>query len=206
MIVIIMLIYIVSFEFQLPAYIVIHNQCSNTKLISPVYFSNGAVCSELPDQQIDIGTKVRTGFRIDTIENKFEGALLFKLKRHVESYDQYNTDTLTAEINMNEATDVHMVVAWEVKNTKPFAYVTLVEHTKVTWIEGKLIRLYYENHGRLKEYDDTISETWCIDDNMILKTSFSAGYLKGILELNISISEEEKDDYAMRPFHINPKR
>jgi hypothetical protein len=64
MIIFIMLIYAVSLIFQLPAYITIHNQCLN-KLVSPVYFCNGIVCSKLSDQQIDIGTKMRASFKIN---------------------------------------------------------------------------------------------------------------------------------------------
>jgi hypothetical protein len=191
----------------LSACIVIHNQCSNTKLISPVYFSDGAVCPKLSDQQIGTGTKAWTGFKIDTIENKFEGALLFKLKRHVESDDQYNTNVSTAEINMNRVTDVYMIVAWEMKNAKPFAYVVLIEHTKeFVWSEDELKKFYYENHGWLKEYDDTISDTWIMNNNMILETSFSIRYLKGILELGISVPEEEKSNHTLRPFCINLER
>jgi hypothetical protein len=174
-------------------------------LISPVCFSGGAICPKLSDRQIDTGTKVWTGFKIDTIENKFEGALLFKLGKHVKSDDRRNTVTSTAEIN--EATHVHMIVAWKVKNAKPFAYIALVEHTKeFIWSEDKLKKLYNKNHGWLKEYDDTISETWFMDSNMVLKTSFSSSKLKGIFELSISISEGEKSDHTMRPFCIDFER
>jgi hypothetical protein len=171
------------------------------------HFSNSAVCPKLSDQQIDFGAELRTDFKIDTVKNKFEGALLFELKRHVEFYDQYNTDAPTVETNMNDATHVHMIVGWKVKNAKPYTCVALVEHAKeLTWNEEKLKTVYDKNHSWLKEYDDTISETWCMNNNMIMKMSFNAGYLNGILELSISISEEEKDGYAMRPFRINPKR
>jgi hypothetical protein len=183
-------------------------------LALPVYFGNGAIFSELSDQQKDIGTEVKTSFKIDIIKNKSEGVLLFKLKSHVKSDDQHNMDTLTIKTDKNRATRVYMLVAWEMKDAKPFAYVALVEHIKgFIWNVDSLRKLYHENHDQLKEYTDTISDTWLVDNNMILKTTFSARDSKGILELSVSISEEEEEeeeeeeiDYAMRPFCIHPER
>jgi hypothetical protein len=157
LIIVIMLIY-VSLEFQLPACMVIHNQCLNTELMSSVYFSNGTICSELFNQQIDVDNEMKISFEIDTIKNKFESILLFKLQRHSKS--QSNIDTSNTEINKNKATHVHMIVAWKVKNARIFAYVALVEYAKeFTWNEDKLKKLYYKNHGRFKEYNDIISDT-----------------------------------------------
>jgi hypothetical protein len=202
-----MLIYAVSFEFQLPACIVVHNHCLNTMLAAPVYFSNGAVCPELFNQKIDIDAKMRIGFKIDAIENKSECALLFKLEGTDESDDQHSIDTSATETDENEATHVHMLVVWEVKDAKPFAYVVLVEHTKeFNWDEDKLNKLYYENHDRLKKHNDTISNTWFMDDNMILKTKFKVKDSKGNPKLSIYISEGKENAYAKRPFCINLKR
>jgi hypothetical protein len=203
----IILIYAVSLEFQLSACIVIHNHCLNTELVSPVYYSYGAVCSKLFDQQIDIDTEVRTSFKINTIENKFEYALLFKLKKHVESGDQQNIDASTTETDENEATHVHMLVIWKVKDVKSFAYVTLVEHDKeFTWNEDKLKKLYYENRDRLKDHTNAISNTWLVDGSMILKTRFKIKGSKRNPKLSIHISEEKKGDHAMKPSCINLER
>jgi hypothetical protein len=200
-----MLIYVASLEFQLSTCIVIHNYCLNTKLVSPVYFSNGVVCSKPFDQQMDIGAEVRTSFKIETIENKFESALLFKLKRYVESDYQYNMDTSATATD--EATHVHILIVWEMKNAESFAYIALVEHTKAfTWDEDKLKKLYYENHNRLKEYTDTTPNIWLVGDNVILKVKFKVKSSKRNLKLSISIYEEKKSDYAMKPFCINLER
>jgi hypothetical protein len=205
MIAVIMLMYTVSLELQLPACVTIHNQCSNTELVSPVYFGNGSVCPKLSGQQIDISTKMNACFEINAAQDDFEGALLFKLQRY--SNKQHNMGALTTETSKNEVAHVHILVAWKVKNAKPFACVVLVEHTKeLAWNESELKKLYYENCWWLKEYDDTISDAWLMSNNMILKTSFKARDLDGKLELSVSISEEEKDDYAIRPFCIDLKR
>jgi hypothetical protein len=198
-----MLMSTVSLKLQLPACVTIHNQCMNTELASPVYFGNDAICPKLFDQQINIRTKMNVSFTIDAVQDDFEGALLFKLQRHSDS--QHNTDTLTTEIN--EATCIHMLVAWKVENSKPFVHVILIEHAKeFTWDEDKLRKLYSKNHDRLKKYDGAISDTWFIDDNMVLRTSFKVRGLKGNFELRMSISEEGGDDYAIRPLCIDLTR
>jgi hypothetical protein len=88
-------------------------------------------------------------------------------------------DTSTAEISKSEITYVYMLVVWKVKDSKHSLYVALVEHTKeFIWDENELKRLYNKNHSRLKEYDDIMSDTWFINNNMVLKTSFEARGLK----------------------------
>jgi hypothetical protein len=198
-----MLMYTVSLELQLPACVTIYNQCSNIKLTSPVYFGNGVECPKLSNQQIDIGIKMNASFEINITQEVFEGALLFKLQRY--SDNQYNMDMSTTETNKSEATHVHMLAIWKVKDSKSFIRITLVEHTKkFTWNEDKLRKLYHKNRGWLKEYC-TISDIWLVDNNMVFKTTFGARVLKGTTELSISISEE-RYDYAMRPLSIDFKR
>jgi hypothetical protein len=197
-----MLIYTVSLKLQLLSYITIFNQCLNVSLVSPVYFGNGVVCPKLSNQPIDIGAKICASFEINATQDEFESALLCKLQRY--SDNQYNIDTLTAETNENVATYFYMLVAWKVKDAKSFAYVALVEHAKeFTWNEYKLRKSYNKNHSRFKEYDSVIIDTWLMDDNTVLKTTFMVTDSKKNFELSISISEEGKDNYAMRPFRIH---
>jgi hypothetical protein len=203
---VIMLKYTVSLDLQSPVYITIDNQCLDTELISPVYFGNGAVCPKISDQQIDVGAKMKAYFEIYTTQDEFEGALLFKLQRCVESDNQHNIDTLTIESIRNEEKCVYMLVAWERYHSIPFAHGTLIEHTKeFTWDEDRLKKLHDKNFGWLNKHSDTISNTWCIDDNMALKTTFKVRDLRGSPELSIAISEG-KDDYAIRPFCIDLER
>jgi hypothetical protein len=207
MMAIVMLIYAVSSELQLPVCATIHNQCSNVKLASPVYFANGAVCPKLSDQQIGIDAKMSAGFEIYATRDDFEGALIYKLQRYVEPAIRHNMDTLAIDTGNNKTKCVQIFMAWKVKDAKPFVYAVLIEHTKeLIWNEDKLKRLYYENHNRFKECDDTISDTWYMDDNMTLQTTFRVGDLKRTRELEISVSEEERDEYAMRPLCIDLER
>jgi hypothetical protein len=200
-----MLIHTISLALQLSSCVVIHNQCSNIKLVSPVYFCNGAVCSKLSSQRIDIGAKRKACFEFNTIRDEFEGALLFKLQRCSDR--QRNMDTTTTKADKREAKCVQLVVAYKVKDSKLFLYVSLIKlPKKFTWNENKLKKLYDKNRSWLKEYNNTTSHKWIMDDNTILKTAFSARDLKRIFEISISISEEEIDDNSMRPFCINFER
>jgi hypothetical protein len=202
-----MLIYVVSFKFQLPACITVHNQCSNTMLAAPVYFCNGVMSSKLFDQQIGIGTEAKTSFEIDTMKNKFESALLFRLRRHVESVDRHNMDTSVTENNKDEVLHIHLLVICEVKDAKSFVYVALIEDNKAfAWDEEKLKKLYDKNCGWLKKYNDIISDIWLMGDNMTLKIAFNVKDLKENFKLSISISEEERSNYAIRPLCVDLKR
>jgi hypothetical protein len=207
MVAVIILMHTVSLKLQLPACVTIYNQCLNIELVSPVYFGNGAVCPKLSDQQIGIDTEIDASFEIYATQDEFEGALLYKLQRCIKSDDQRNMDTSVIETNKNKAKCVQMFVAWKVKDSKPFLYVVLIEHDKeFTWNENKLKEFYNNNHSRFKKYDRTIIDKWFIDDNKVLEIFFGVRGLKGNFELDISISEEETDDYAMKPLYVDPER
>jgi hypothetical protein len=204
MITVIMLMYTVSLKLQLSSHITIHNQCLNTELASLVCFGNGAVYPKLSHQKMHIGIAMKTRFEINATQDSFEGALLYKLEKHSE--EQSDADTLPTEVNRN-ATHICMLIAWKVEDSKSFVHIALIEHAKeFTWNKYELKKLYNKNRGWLKEYDDTISDTWVMDGNMVLKTIFKIRGSKGSFGLSIFISEEERDDYAMRPLHVDPER
>jgi hypothetical protein len=206
-IIVIMLIYAISLELQLLVYITIHNECSSIKLASLVYFSNGATCPELFNQQIEIGTKMSVSFEIDTIRNKFESVLLLKLESHVKSDDQYNMNTSTTRADKNETTHVYMLVIWEAKDAGPCERVVLIEHTKeFTWNEDKLKKLYDKNYDWIKEREIGRFTRWLMGDNMVLSTSSITKGMQGILKLSISISEEKRYYNKMRPLCVDLER
>jgi hypothetical protein len=199
-----MLTHTVSLKLQLPACLTIHNQSPDIKLVSPVYFCNGAVCPKLTKQQIDISTKIRVCFEINAIRNDFEGALLYKLQRRSGNQRDMNTSTTETK---NGTKYVHMLIIWKVKYSEPFAYVALVEHSKeFAWNETELRRLYNKNCGWIEINGDIKSYTWFMDDNIALKTPFEASVSEGNFALSISISEERESSHVMKPFCINPER
>jgi hypothetical protein len=208
-----MLIYTVSLELQLPPcmiihpHMIIHNQCSKINLVSPIYFGNGAVCPKLSDQQIDVNAKTRVCFEINATQDDFGGALLYELQRYVKSDNRRNMNILTTEINENDAKRIQMLAAWKVEGFRLSVLFALIEHTKkFTWNRVKLKKLYYENRRWLKRYVSTTLDTWSMDNNVALKTTFKVRYLEGNFYLSISISEGENDGYAVRPIWTNTER
>jgi hypothetical protein len=116
-------------------------------------------------------------------------------------------NVLTTGHNKNGAKHFHMLVAWKVKNSKPFLHIALIEHTKeFFWNEDELRKLCDKNRGWLKEYNGTTSNTWLIDNNMALKMISGVRGIKENFELSIYIFKEERDDYAMRPLRVNLER
>jgi hypothetical protein len=205
MIVITMLIYTISLELKLSPCVTIYSQCSNIKLLSPVYFGNGATCPQLSSQQIDTSTKMIACFEINATQDDFEGALLFKLQRYSDS--QYDIDTSITETDKSGATHLHMLVAWKGKDSKPFLHIALVEHAKeFTWNEDELRKLYDKNRGWLKEYDNVTSNVWLMNNNMVVKMVSKVRGIKENFELSIFIYEEEMNKYAMKPLCIDLKR
>jgi hypothetical protein len=202
MIVITMLIHIVSLEFQLPARMIIHNQCSDIKLISPIYFGSGVVCPKLPNQQMGIGTKMSACFEINATQDEFECALLYELQRY-SGWPHKGTVTTKGA---TKPARIQMLIIWKMKSFTPFAYVMLLKNIKgFKWNEEKLKKFYDKNFDRLEGYDETVSYRWSIDNKTVLKTVFGVGNSKSIPELNIVIFEEEKCDYAIRPLCVNEK-
>jgi hypothetical protein len=198
--ILIVLICAVSLHIQPSFKLNIHNQCWNVGLVSPIYVAgDGLECHRPPDYKAYTGDIMRSGFIINKLDDTSCGVLIYKLQRR-------RTHEST-EIGKDTLNDVYLLVVWRVSGSKElYADVLLMEHTKaLTWGEGRLNKLYYKNHNRLKKCTDTISDTWSMDDNMILKMTFSARSLKGNPELSISISEE-RDEHARRPFNIDLTR
>jgi hypothetical protein len=146
-----------------------------------------------------------SSFEINATQDEFKGALLYELQRY--SDNQYNMDASTTETGKSEATHVYILTVWKMKDSKPFARIALVEHTKgFSWNEDKLKELCDKNYSWLKEHNDTTSDTWLVNDNMILKTTFRTRDLKRTPELGVFISEEEIDSYTMRPLCVDLER
>jgi hypothetical protein len=61
--------------------ITIRNLCLDLELISSIYCSNSATFHISSSQQTAFGTKVKASFGIDSQQEYFKGALLYKLRR-----------------------------------------------------------------------------------------------------------------------------
>jgi hypothetical protein len=195
----IVLIYTVGLPIPLLVKLNIHNQCLNVDLVSPTYTTtNELECHRPPDYKVRAGDTMRSNLMVKSYYKPY-GILIYKIQ-----IKQEHESTETEDIS----NDVHLLVAWKFSEFKKlFADVLLVEHAKdFVWNEDKLKKPYYKNHGQLRKHNNTISDTWLVGNNIVLKTTFSARDLKEDTELSISISEEEKGDYAVRPFYIHLER
>jgi hypothetical protein len=187
----IILMYAVRLNIQPSFKLIIHNQCLNVGLVSPIYITgDGLECYRPPDYKAYVGDITRSGFIIKSDFRSY-GVLIYRLQRRQSL----------------EFTEIAKNAFWRIFESRVlYAYVALVEYAKeITWNEDNLNKFYYVNHDRLKECNEIILDTWLMD-NMVLKMTFNARDLKGNPELSISISEEKKDSYTMRPFCINLKR
>jgi hypothetical protein len=196
----IMLMYMTSLPMQPSFKLDIHNQCLNVNLASPIYINgDGLECHRPPDYKVYAGDTMRSGFMINKLDDESYGVLTYRLQRR-----QSHGFTETGE---NTSSATHLLVIWRISRFKKlYADVLLVEHAKAfTWNEDKLNKLYHENHDQLKECNGTISDTLSMDDNMILKTTFSARFLRENSELSVSISEE-RYEHAIRLFRIDLRR
>jgi hypothetical protein len=177
------LIYTISLSMQPTFKLVIHNQCLNVDLVSPVYVtSDGLECHRPPTYKVYTEDIMRSAF-INNLSNASYGVLIYELQTRLP-----RRSTETGEDTLN---DVDLLVIWKLPESKELrADVLLVKHTKeFTWNEDKLRQLYYENRSRLKGCNGTTSNTWFMDDNMSLRTTFRAKDLKGNPELSIFIFE-----------------
>jgi hypothetical protein len=196
----IVLIYTISLLIPSSFKLNIHNQCLNVGLASPIYVTNdGLECHRAPDHKVYARDTTKSGFIINKSDDGSYGVLIYRL--------QVRQSHESTEICEDTSSAAQLLVVWRISESKElYADALLTEYTRTfTWNRGKLNKLYHENHDRLKKYANTISDTWLIDNNVTLKTTFSARDLKENLELSISISEE-RDEYAMRPFCIDLTR
>jgi hypothetical protein len=113
---------------------------------------------------------------------------------------------LTAEA-VTKSTSIHILVIWKVNYSRSSVHIVLLKNIKgFKWNEEKLKKFYNKNYDRLVRYDDSTLYKWLLDDMMILKTAFEVMYFKRNFELSISISEEKKNVYAIRPLCVDEKR
>jgi hypothetical protein len=194
----IMLMYAVSLPIPPSVKLSIHNQCLNVSLAYPIYFtSNGLECHRPPDYKVYAGDIMRSGFIIKSGIWSC-GILMYKLqRRQTHEYTKIGKDTSSA---------AQLLVVWRISESNElYTDAMLLEHGKgFDWNEDNLRELYRKNFGRFRLRPDSATETWSLNDNTALKTTFeimNEGHL-----LNIIISEVEKDNNTRMPVHIDLER
>jgi hypothetical protein len=190
----IVLIYTASLYIEPSFKLNIHNQCSNIDLAYPTYdTSNDIECCRPPTYKVYSGDTMRSTFIIKL--DRPDGALIYRLQRK-----QLHDSTMIDKSASNVA---NLLVIWEISRSKKlYADVLLVEHDKeFVWNDEGLLDLRLENFERFRLYTDSATETWSLDDNMTLMTTFRI--INEDFILDITISEVEKNDCARKLAHID---
>jgi hypothetical protein len=122
--ILIVLMYIVSLPAQPTVKLAIHNQCSNVDLVSPIYITDsGLECHRPSSHKVGAGNTTRFGFIIYILDNKFSGALIYKLQKR--------GSFRFIEIGNNTSNDAQLLVVWKISESKElYADALLVEHQK----------------------------------------------------------------------------
>jgi hypothetical protein len=185
--------------------ITIHNQYPSSELISPVYFSTGTTCHVSSSNQTDNDTVTKASFGIDSKQDDFKCALLYKLqKKHTNTInDQLNNSTESVK---DIVTSIHLLVIWDVEDYNHNFCVCLVEFTNdFAWNEDKLWSLYWEYNNQFYEDYKSNIITWSMHDGSVIRTKSDVTYGSDY-ESNIIISDGIRGYDMEESMRIDPKR
>jgi hypothetical protein len=162
-----MLIHMISLTFQSIMNVTIKNQCTDIKLVSPVYFTKDATHHIQVPQQVNIHRIMKTNFTTGTDQNTFGGALLYRLQEHISTITQ-------------------LLVIWGYESDRIYSHTWLIEHeSTLAWDKDKLKRLY---HAYNSQYDGRFNtEEWIMNHSEKLKIISELSH--GGFEVEIIISE-----------------
>jgi hypothetical protein len=186
-------------------HITVHNQYQNLELTTPVYFSNSTTCYVFPSQQTNIGAITKASFGIDSKQEDFKCALLYKLQRkHIDKTDnQPNGNTVSIK---DITTSIHLLVIWSVEDYNHKFCVCLIELTNdFTWDEDKLWSLYFQYNDRFCEDYKSNIITWLMHDGSVMRTQSEVSYGSDY-KLNIVISEGIRGNNMEETMKLDPKR
>jgi hypothetical protein len=193
------LIYTVRLLIPLSFKLNIHNQCSNVDLTSPVYITDDKLeCHRPPDHKVNVGGTMRSGFIICSSDYVSYGVLIYRLQRK-QSHEYIKINEYASRV-------FYLLVVWSVsESNKLYTDVLLVEHDEIferfDWNEDNLGELYHKNINQFRLFLDSVTETWLLDDNVALMSTFEIMNENRILD--ITISEVKEDSDARTPVHIN---
>jgi hypothetical protein len=182
--------------------LMIHNQSPGVELVSPIYAGDATTCCLSPDQRVNVGSMMQTGFNIELDQDKSIGVLMYKLQK--KNTDRSNEKTL---FNEDETTCIQFVVIWRVyRSGKSYVYSFLIEHDKdCIWDRDKLIKLY-EQYSLIDMKYAPIEYTWLISGNSVLMTRVNVTRKSGCYKLEMTIAESSIKDDTLRPRYIDMGR
>jgi hypothetical protein len=181
--------------------LMLHHQFPGIELVSPTYVGDGVTCCLSPDQIVDTGSTMQTGFSIDSARAGSISALTYKLQR--KNVDQFNEETISSE----EATCVQLFMIWMVNSFKEFCVVlSLLEHDKdCIWGRDELMKLAkYRSEFSIQH--GFIEETWLMHDSTVLMTRMNVTREAECYKLEITISESSINKDTQRLWYIDMDR
>jgi hypothetical protein len=174
-------------------------------LESPIYWSKNATCHVSPNQQIDTGDTLKASLKVGFMQEKFKGALLYKLRRKHTTRANNQPNDSTASIE-NTATNMCLLVAWDVNKHHRMFRVCLIEPTDNSALdEDKLWALYYAYNSKFHQNYLSNTITWLMNDDTVIETKLDVTYGSNY-KLAIIISEGIKSYKMERSMKIDPKR
>jgi hypothetical protein len=193
----IMLMYTVSFYIQQSFKLIVHNQCLNVGLVSPIYITDDDLeCYRAPDDKVYAGDIMKSGFTINKSLSESNGALICKLQMN-QLHESAETDEDTSSVT-------HLLVVWRISEfDELYADVLLVEHDKKL-DKNNLKELHHKNCNQFSLCPVPVIETWLLNANTALTTAFEIIEKDNIL--NMIISKAGRDSCARTPAHIDPEK
>jgi hypothetical protein len=183
--------------------LIVHNQCPDIELISPVYASNGATCYLSSDQRADVGSKMQADFSIHPGHKEAIGILMYKLER--KSTYQSNDNIIPSE---DELSCTQLVMIWKVyKSGKFHVYSAPIEHDRCrVWDRDSMMKLA-ESYELFDVIHSPVKHTWLThNNNALLMTSLDVIRKEECYKLEMTISEGNIKDYTWKPRYIGLNR
>jgi hypothetical protein len=181
--------------------VLVHNQCSNFELVSPVYFGHNVIWHVPPDQKVNINAAIEVSFGRDVTKYEGASALLYKLQRRkrFESNDQSNMDNTFSE---DISTSLQLLVMWGFTDKSEVSLrALLIKHSNtITWNEDTLEKLH-SMHLSLFRDDRVVKDTWLLDDVTVLMVILRWKNERYITE--ITISEENREGDSKEPLWVS---
>jgi hypothetical protein len=172
--------------------VIIHNQCSQFELVSPVYFGHNAIWYIPPDQKVDTNAMTKASLGRDSVKKEFTSALMYKLQRK---------ESLKSCVDNTEdtSTSIQLLVNWIVGDGyMPFVNAMLIKHNNaILWDGDKLRKLCVI----YRLYSCRIKDTWQLDNATILMITTLKRRRGRVFE--ITISEGTVKDGSMEPICVS---
>jgi hypothetical protein len=183
--------------------VTICNLHSGLKLTSPIYCSTNTTYHVSLSQQIDTDNTIEASFGIDSNQDDFKGALLYKLQRKYET----GKWLYSSIASIGDTTkSIHLLVVWDVRDDDYRFCVCLIEYAdNFTWNEYKLWALCQQYMDRICVNYNCLTIPWLINGGAVIKIGHSITYGSDY-KLDIVISEGTGKYKMFKPMKIDPKR